>query len=376
MIFVRPFRQVALALCWALSGPTAIAKPAASPRTSKDKLRVAVATRLGSSIAVAACMVRTFVEDERLNEAWDITYLDFAADDFRKSVEGLIASKSVDVIISDETSAHALETSKSADVGGVAFFAGTATHPGITAGRPHAMRYVSDSDYYGGAYARFAVNIRKARRVGVVTNVSESFSTNYSDRFMAVASAIDPKVEVQQFKIINADGELDKTLDEIAAKRFDMVYAPIYSVEGYRLLDGLARRGAKPTVLTHVSLLRGTLVPPHGPPIYFNGGLDPSPPRDVSRAFTKIVKKCQANVQVTNFDLFSSASLIDIVGLLRRVLAKEPLLRGRALVAAAHNTPHRGLVGHRRLGADGSVVLPPFFYRIDGEKVSYAATVE
>lgn len=340
--------------------------------STRIRPRIGVLIR-DNSLSSVGCIARSYIDRHNLAGKLDITLTNASTNGINAfALADSMAKGKYDLVVSDEFSQQAIVTSKVMNEAKIPYLVGLASTPAVTDNRPYSLRYVPDSRQYVEAYVNFAGQVHKAKSLAIVTNMSETFSTTYSDLFIDLMKRKFPATKLTQYKILSGDASTGATFETVAGSGADLVYAPIYPFEGNKLLVTLARLNRTVPILAHVSIISSNLVPLNAPPIFFNGGVDPEAPAELRKELDSLlVGPCKLGNDEAKFDLFSNAGIIDLLRLVATVFERDPGLRGLALVEKLNATPMDGLLGKRRLSKTKLVVMPTFFYQLRGHKVEF-----
>ena len=288
------------------------------------------------------------------------------------------AAGKYDAVVGTLNSAEALAAVKVLDGSGLPFVVPTATNPEISRGRAYVIRLAFDDTRQADLLAKFTAEELKPTRVSVVTNLSTPYSTTLSELYMSRLRSRLPSAAVTVHEVIDGFNDFTGLAGKIKDELPSVIFLPIYSMQSAKLYAELARRDVKATVLGGDGIGgRGDFFKVLGTtsanlPFVFvkhwNGVAQGSLSGEYRRIHDQYCK--------TYADSMMTASTFDSVYLLRELIAKDPSLRGMALVRAAKTARFDGMTGILKYGPDGEPTKPLHLFKIEGSDAAFWKTFE
>ncbi len=344
-----------------------------------NRLKVAVVVVNQYLSTNSVCPTRAFIADRKLDKEWDISYIDFPADEIEASkvAEHLVTKNRPDVIIGDYTSQHAFAIGRVFDLHKVPYLTTTCSLVAVTEGRPFVARYDGSSKYYASRYSRFIKQYLKAKSAAIVIDVSKPFSVEYA-KFVKESLEKDiPGITIDKYEIISADENIKAIAVKFLQKKRDVIYAPLYAFEGKQLIQALDDLKSTAPMILHNATLGSQGTSSKSFPIYFNGGTSPNADKDKMRDYSEtIAKHCVGSSSISTSDNLLASSAWDTISLLSKIMHAQPDIRGKAIIDAFNGGLYQGVAGTRFIDKNGDFFLSSNFYERRDGKSKFILTYE
>ena len=320
------------------------------------------------------CPMRAFISEKKLDKEWDISYVEFPADEIEaaKVAEKMMKHNPPDVVIGDYTSQHAFAIGRVFEQNKTPYLTTTCSLLAITEGRSFVARFDGSSKFYASRYSRFISEYLKVKSAAIIVDVSKPFSTEFAKFVKLGLEKYTPGIKIETYEIISADEKIKSIIRQVVEKKPGVIYAPLYAFEGTQVIQELDALKSNIPLFLHRSTL-GSQVPGSSFfPIYFNGGANPSSNKEKLKEYSETIDRhCQGNKAMSTFDNLSASTAWDTIGLLAEITKSQPALRGKQLIEVFNSSRYRGIAGNRFLDKDGVVSVSTNFYeKKNGEKES------
>lgn len=361
----------------------AVAAGKGSPAVSK-KIRVALVFDLSGRREPAIDVVKgiDFAASELRSQGVDLELVKFnsESDALGTSKAMIEALKDpADIILAEVDSSKAVVAAEMAEKAGRVMLTPYATSPAVTEGRSFVYRSCFSDSFQGAQLARFARESIKATTAAIYSDGGQLYSKTLAEAFRKSFTEAGGKILVDA-KIVASTVSFKEQIEEVAAKKPDIVFLPVYEQTAARFINESVLRG----------VLSSTFLGGDGwgasrtfQDIVFRKDA-------VAKAFwvshysgdfsDKILAKVAQNYQKSTGESFNASSAIGYDALM--VAAKAVKLAGKdrsqqAIAKAFHiMPPYKGLSGTIHYGAAQDPKKSLFIRRIDNDKMGFVTELK
>jgi branched-chain amino acid transport system substrate-binding protein len=233
-------------------------KAADTAKAPKDAIAVKVGVVLPRTGAIATygdmCdkAIRLAAEDARAEgKVWpELIIVDNGAEAQKtvSAVKKFVDVDKVSVIVGPVTSNNAIAAGDHAEAGGVPLVTPTATNVQVTVNRKYVFRVCFTDDLQGKAAADFAYDTLKARRVGMLIDSSQSYSTGLGDAFSTSFKQRGGEITSQLSFDSNSD-DFGGQVTQMKLKKPDVIFMPAYYEPVAKCISQARAAGLRSTFL-------------------------------------------------------------------------------------------------------------------------------
>jgi len=143
-----------------------------------------------------------------------------------QAVKNLIAN-GASAIVGPQYSGDAIAAGETAEQAKVPLITGTATNPQVTVNRRFVFRIPFTDDFQGRALADFAYNGLQARRIGVMYDPNDVYSSGLAQSFMDSVQQYNARVvQVETFESGNVN--IEAQIGRLLATNPQLIFLPVY----------------------------------------------------------------------------------------------------------------------------------------------------
>lgn len=347
---------------------------AASPTKDTTTLKLAglFASSTGKEYICVTKAFREIAKDEGIDVTIDVIEHDNSISDLIQKAHFIVSQK-YDVVIGPRTSQEAIATSPIFGAANIPQILPVASYqpPKNSAGRL-AVSMVADSERYGALSARLILKHFKPKRILVVVNESQPYSTRYAELLPKQLNDLGYSGKLERAEYIEGYADYDKIAAQAKLFKPEIIYAPLYGMDIGNLYAALARADVSVVLFARAGIfeLRDILKSQYSPKVklIFNGIWDNTLRGPWRQQFRKMMLHSCKGIEIG----VRAVTGFDSLRLLLETIKEKPGLRGEGLADALKSKPFSGLMGERRYDKKTSTLLlsmPVFEHDSDGFKL-------
>lgn len=338
-----------------------------------------IATLLSTKVAPDyQCIVEGVLKGAK-GKGYDVTIKRFDYDNSLPSaiqMANAITKEGFDLVIGPRTSQEALVTAPILGLAGIPQILPVASHPDIPTKSKLTLRLVASGERYAKLMSHFVSRTLKPRKVLIVSNLSQPYSTFYRDAFAKAIKVDAPRTSIVNYDYIDGFSDYGNIVEQAKLTAADVIYAPLYSVEFSELYAAISKASADTILVTHAGLFeaRDILVKHYRPGIktYFNGIWDLKKQGEDAAGFDRVTSTNCKDIPVS----VRSATAYDASVMVLRVLDANPAARGDTFARAFKSLSFTGLLGRWKVDAVGDPLRPLNVFAMTKDGFELVETVE
>jgi len=286
----------------------------------------------------------------------------------------LISRDKVIALLGEVSSGRSLEAAPIAQAARVPMIAPAATNPKVTQVGSYIFRVCFIDPFQGTVMAKFAAGELKARRVAIISSVSNAYSVGLAKFFREKFTADGGEIPIEQ-KYSEGDKDFRAQLTAIKAEGCDAVFVPGYYTEAALIVRQARELGMTMPFLGGDGWVSDELLDIGGDAMngcYYSTHFSPA---DSSPAARKFVADYKARWDGDTPDAFAALGY-DAVGMLADAIRRagttdEPKLRD----ALAATKDYSGATGLTTMDANRDATKPATIIAIRDGKLNFLETV-
>lgn len=290
-------------------------------------------------------------------------------------VTGLITDGKVVALLGEVSSALSLAGGRVAQEYGVPMISPSSTHAEVTRLGDRVFRACFVDDFQGYAAAKFARSTLHLKRVAVLEDASQTYSTGLSDAFVRDFTAMHGKIAGEPTPYIGGDGDFAAPLGAIAADKPQAIFLPGYYPDVAAIVVQARKMGITAPFIGGDGWDSTELAKLAGPAIDGNYYVNHYANDDTHAAVKAFVASYQRAYPGESPDSLVALGY-DAARLLFDAMRRAPSLDGKDLAAAiAATVDFPGVTGPIAFDAHRNPLKPAVIVQMNGGVPTYVTTI-
>ncbi len=301
------------------------------------------------------CLSQAYLEELKKKAPFPFAYefFDNERDPLKTAVRTTeIVQRGFDAIVGTTNSTEALAAKRALGTSEIPLITPTASHPDVTGEGGMIISIAAHDATQAKGLTQYITRQLKPKRLLIVKNMSTPYSIYLADRLAEELPAADPNLKVVTYSFLDGSDFTPGLLKEVDALDPEVLFIPLLAPDAAAIYVMLKTR-KKPITLMGADAVGGRpeflaslgKTAPHVT-LRYTGQWDTKVHGKYAARFQKVLAKhCPGPVTMVSIVAF------DALNVLFQTLAKNPRLRGRALVKAIVAEPYDGVLGFWKFGA-------------------------
>ncbi len=339
-------------------------------------------TNINSVGNVVNCMVRAVFDERKKNgKLFEYDIFNDARDVVQTAkISEIISQKKYDVAIGTTLSSQALIVSKILNQSKIPFFAPLATHPEVVEGKQFSSRLPFSDRQQAKALARFSIkSVKKISSILIINNQSLPYSTFLSEKYQEEILKENPEIKIKKVTYIDGKFNKDDIISIFQEIHYDIVFAPIYSLDVANTYAAIVSVIKSPTILISSDTVgaKGSFITAMGKQnsllkfffVQHN-------PKNFSGPFANNFKKLFEN-KCGKYQLtMNAAAGFDLANAtLNAVFSPRYNGSSESFIQELRTQKYKGVLGDLIFNANGESIKPIHIYSIQGKSVIYKESI-